>query len=104
MSGDVFTEDERRYLYSFKPNGFIRAWHSAYASRCHAGPWTLHMSSRRMLFAAIERGNRVGIGRIPFDGFWGWSINIPYGFGTVALWGYTRPADAARRAAEAGRE
>lgn len=89
MMADVFTEEETRYLYSFKPAGFLRSWEALYASKCHAGPWAI--SRRHLLFGALERKNRVGAGCTTLgDDLWGWHLNIPLGFGTLALWGYRR--------------
>ena len=86
---DVFTEDERRYMYGFKPAGFLRSWHSLYQTKCIGGPWTL--SRRHITFGAVERGNRWSIGRTLFEpNILGWHITIPLGFGSLALWGYRR--------------
>jgi len=87
--GDVLTDQERRYICSFKPAGFVRSWHALYSSKCHAGPWTL--SRRLIVFGAIEKGNRFSIGSTQVsEGITGWHVSIPVGVGTVALWGYRR--------------
>lgn len=87
--GEILSDRERQYIYSFKPAGFVRSWHALYSSKCHAGPWTL--SRRLIVFGAIEKGNRLSAGSTQVsEGIIGWHVSIPVGVGTVALWGYRR--------------
>lgn len=97
MTTPPFTEDETRYLYGFKPAGFIRAWQAMYASKCISGPWTL--SERRHVYGGLERGYRAPrLHTTRFDNeprLHGWEVVIPLGFGTLAVWGYWVDREAA---------
>ncbi len=94
MKRDVFTDEEKRYMYQFQPLGFHRVHNALYDAKCFR-QWTLG----RMVWAALERGNRMpsvsvvqfpdGLFRGALPGrFTGWSIAIPIGIGTLTAWGY----------------
>jgi hypothetical protein len=89
-SSAPFTEAETRYLYSYKPAGFLRAWEAMYGDKCISGPWTI--SKRRRIFGGFERGNRaprLKVTHFPNEPrLHGWEVALPMGFGTLAVWGY----------------
>ena len=89
---DVFTENERRYLFGFKPAGFLRAWNAMYETKCIVQPRDLSHPRWGLAWLAVERGNRwPSIGRTLFaPDVWGWHVILPCGAGTLALWGYWR--------------
>lgn len=90
MRDNVLTEEETRYVCSFKPAGFVRSWQALYQTKCIAGPWTV--SRRYAVFAAMERGNqrpRWHFGRIG-EGVLSREAAMPFGFGTLRVWWYRR--------------
>lgn len=97
MRREVFTDAEKRYIYGFRPAGFLRSWEALYQSKCHSGPWTI--SQRWRIYGGLERRNRwpeCRVTRFPNEPrLLGWQVSIPLGVGTLAVWGYRVNRDTA---------
>jgi len=91
---DGLTKEETAYVYQFEPAGFLRTWDAIYSAKCRR-QWRLGI----LTWAALEKRNRrPTLGRTNFGTWYGWSVSVPLGVGTLMVWGYRRIA-----ATDAGR-